>query len=311
MKNELITSSAIQKNNKIKNTKYYEKKKRKAKIDYCNICGKLLPLTWDHVPPKFCFNNGNVKYNSMMEFHKDNYKKEYSPNGIKYRTICADCNNRILGAAYDREYKKLVDILYSLYTSKEKLSQYITIKELKINQIARAIVGHLLAAREDYVTGKIEEELRHFLLDETALPPKDLKLLYYSYPYNTVMIVRDVFPFKFDKNEYKAPNCLISCINSFPLAFILASDCNDTCGLYDMFELCTQNINDEVDIKIDLLSYLFPNHKESRHPFWPCNVSDEKTGVSLILTSETGCNDSILITNRNIKKDSTIQIKKL
>ena len=48
----------------------YEKKKRNLK-DRCNICGKVSDLTWDHVPPKFCFNNIRVEYNSILEISQN------------------------------------------------------------------------------------------------------------------------------------------------------------------------------------------------------------------------------------------------
>lgn len=302
MVEETIVSSKKNKARKDMNKGYYEKKKRKNKIDNCNICGKLLPLTWDHVPPKFCFNDGSVKYNSMMEFHGKDVKKEISQNGIKYRTLCDDCNNRILGAEYDREYKRLVDTLYNLYISPGDIAQYIVITGLKINRVARAVVGHLLAAREDYFDGELENELRKFVLDQDSLPPKNLKLLYYTYPYNTVMIVRDIVPMKIGNQDYKVPSCFMSCLNTFPIAFILASECKDACGLYDMFELCTSNIDEEIDIKIDILSYLFPNHLERRNPYWPCNVSDEDSGVSLVLTSEVAQHNSVISDVRTLKK---------
>lgn len=302
MTEEVKKVQEIKKCNIKESNGYYEKKKRKNKVDNCNICGNVLPLTWDHVPPKFCFNDGTVKYNSMMGFHNQKYKKTISQNGIKFRTICDDCNNRLLGAEYDREYKKLVECLYNLYITPGETAQYVIIQGLKINRIARAIVGHLLAAREDYFVGGIENELRKFVLDKKALPPTELKLLYYTYIYNTVMIIRDIVPTKFGNQDYKIPSCFMSCLNTFPMAFILASDCKDDCGLYDMFELCTENIDEEIDIKIDLLSYLFPNHKERRHPYWPCNVSDEETGVSMILTSEVAQQNSIMTDIRKLKK---------
>ena len=282
--------------------KVYVKKKRKNKVDYCNICGKILPLTWDHVPPEFCFNDGKVKYNSMMDFYNKEHRKDISQNGIKFRTLCSNCNNTILGRNYDVEFKKLVDCLYDIYITPGEMAQYVILQGLKVNKIVRSIVGHLLAAREDFNNKKLENDLRSFLLDESSLPPKDFKLLYYTYPYNTVMIIRDVVPVKIGNPEYKVPNSLLSCLNTFPLAFILVNKCDDTCGLYDMFSLCTNNIDDVVDIKIDLLSYLFSNHKESRHPFWPCNVSDDESGVSAVLTTEVAQNNSVLSDIRSMKK---------
>ena len=281
--------------------KCYDKTK-KQKIDICNICGKTSQLTWDHVPPKFCFNAGFVKYNSMMGKVDLSNKYSISQNGVKFRTICENCNNNLLGAKYDKEYKKLVDCLYNLYISKGKIPQYIIIKGLKINKIARAVVGHFLAAREDFCDSDIERELRKYFLDEMALPPKDLNLLYYTYRYNTMMIIRDIVPKHFGNLEYDVPNAFQSCLNTFPIAFILANECENKCGLYDMFEICTSNIEEKIDIKIDLLSYLYPNHKHERDPYWPCNVNDSETGTSIILTSETGQRNSVLSDIRELKK---------
>ncbi len=290
------------KNNINSTISYYKKTKKKQKIDKCNICGHILPLTWDHVPPKFCFNDISVKYNSMMQMHSIDRKSSISQNGIKFRTICDNCNNNLLGAEYDREYKKLVDCLYSLYITPGEIGQYVIIQGLKINRIARAIVGHMLASREDYTSNKFESELRNFFLDKNALPPKNMKLLYYTYIYNTIMIIRDIVPNKIGNLDYDVPDCFMSCLNTFLMAFILADKCENTCGLYDMFQLCTNDIDEEIDFKVDLLSYLYPNHKCARHPYWPCNVSDEESGVSMVLATEVSQYNSVMTDVRNLKK---------
>lgn len=279
----------------------FYKKIKKERVDICNICGKKLPLTWDHVPPKFCFNNVYVKYNSMMEKASVNRKSSISQNGIRFRTICANCNNNLLGAKYDTEYKKLVECLYNIYIDSSNISQYIIIKGLKLNRIARAIVGHILASREDYCTGKFEESLRQYFLDETSLPPTGISLLYYTYIYNTIMIIRDIVPKHIGNIDYDVPSSFMSCLNSFPLAFLLVNDCDNTCGLYNMFEVCTTDIDDEIDLKVDLLSYLYPNQKYARDPYWPCSVHDGETGTSMILATEIAQKSSIMSDARILK----------
>lgn len=127
----------------------YIKEKRES-IGKCNICGKTAKLTWDHVPPKFCFNNQRTQYNSLFEVSQGEKYNLVAQNGIKYRTLCGECNNTLLGSNYDIEYKKLVDFLYNIYTTPSKIPQIVEIQEVPVNKIARAIVGHLLAARKDY-----------------------------------------------------------------------------------------------------------------------------------------------------------------
>lgn len=286
----------------MENTRSYAREKRNKK-DRCNICGRVSDLTWDHVPPKFCFNDERTQYNSIFEINNKRQYTRIAQNGIKYRSICAECNNNLLGSNYDKEYKKLVDILYKLYITPGTIPQYLEIQNLKVNKIARAIVGHFLAARNEYFDGKLENELRKYFLNDKLKPPKELKLLYYVYIYNTIMIIRDVVPKKFGKVEYSIPEGLISCINTFPLAFILVHNCENNPGLCDLFEICTEDINENLNIKIDLLSYMYPNGKELRNPYWPCNVADGETGTSMMLVSDNS-NSSVFsrIRSINLKK---------
>ncbi len=276
----------------------YSKNKRK-KIGICNICGEKRELTWDHVPPKFCFNTEKVKYNKILDINNQE-KLEESQNGIKFRSICNDCNNHLLGSRYDKEYKKLVDFLYNLYTSKTELNRYIDIEGLQVNKIARAIVGHFLAAKTSFSNNEIEKKLRDYFLDETKLPPQEMSLLYYVYIYNTIMIMRDFVPQKIGTDQYKVPSGFISCINSFPLAFILGDKLDDKCGLYDLFDYCTNNIDEVITIRIDLLSYLYADTKTPRNPYWPCNVNDSKTGTDMILLTNDSQTDSVFSTKRNL-----------
>ena len=284
----------------MENKRIYTKEKREI-IDRCNICGQVTNLTWDHVPPKFCFNKQIVKFNSIIELNQEDTESQISQNGIKYRSICSKCNNSILGRNYDIEYEKLVNILYDIYITPGEIGQYVEIQGIKINKVARAIVGHLLAARNDYFDGKGENELREYFLNPNLKPPNEFKLLYYTYIYNTIMIIRDVVPKKFGRLEYAVPEGLISCINSFPIAFILAHKCDNEVDLYDLFELCTEDIEETVNIRIDLLSYMYPNKKVLRDPYWPCNVSDDETGTSFMLVSDSS-NSSVFSQIRDLKR---------
>ena len=278
----------------------YVRKKRKIN-DRCNICGTISDLTWDHVPPKFCFNNAKTKFNSLFEINSDNTYTRVAQNGIKYRSICANCNNKLLGSIYDKEYKKLVELLYNLYITPGKISRYIDVQGIKINKVSRAIVGHFLAARNEFVDTKVEKELREYFLNPDLKPPKGFKLLYYIYIYNTIMIIRDVVPKKIGSIEYEIPDGFISCLNTFPISFILAYECENDAGLMDIFELCTENIEESITMRIDLLSYKYPNGKMLRNPYWPCNISDDETGTSFMLVSDDS-DSSVFTQIRELKK---------
>lgn len=75
---------------------YYKKEKR-GEYDFCNICGRKAKLTWDQAPPKCCNNQCSIRTNSWMSGipKKIGYEKQYQ-NGIRYRFLCEECNNKLL-----------------------------------------------------------------------------------------------------------------------------------------------------------------------------------------------------------------------
>jgi len=62
----------------------------------CNICLKeFSALSEEHVPPKCTGNRGRYRFISYLNFMTDSSTKPlgFSQNGIKYRTVCTECNN--------------------------------------------------------------------------------------------------------------------------------------------------------------------------------------------------------------------------
>jgi len=78
-------------------------KYKREKISTCNICMEDKPLSWDHVPPKGGINLTSVQmqtvFNLMAGDRGEPWLRE-SQNGVKYRTICKQCNE-LLGVQYD------------------------------------------------------------------------------------------------------------------------------------------------------------------------------------------------------------------
>lgn len=86
----------------------------KIVIDECHICGQNRELTWEHIPPKSSGNNRTVKYYYAFDIPSLNgnsletakpHKKDFhiSQGGLKFRTLCSDCNN-FTGANYVTAY---------------------------------------------------------------------------------------------------------------------------------------------------------------------------------------------------------------
>lgn len=250
---------------------YYAKKRRKQ-LDRCNICGNIAELTWDHVPPKFCENSSTMDYALMLGL-KSSVKSDKpfplrAQNGIKYRSLCAKCNNAQLGLQYDPSYKELVEKMKTLLTSSCAFNQTVSIR-VKPNRIARAIAGHMLAAKNEYEESVIDEKLREYFFNGEMRKPEEMKLCYFIYPYQTISIVRDVCVKSYNVGSEYIPQGVFSCLYSFPVAFLLCES-SDMTGLPDLFAFCTSNIDDEENIPINLESAWFPGTNIVRHPI--CRV---------------------------------------
>lgn len=267
---------------------YYAKERRKQ-LDRCNICGNIAELTWDHVPPKFCENSSTMDYVLMLGL-KSSVKSDKpfplrAQNGIKYRSLCAKCNNAQLGLQYDPSYKELVEKMKTLLTSSCAFNQTVSIR-VKPNRIARAIAGHMLAAKNEYEESVIDEKLREYFFNEEMRKPEEMKLCYFIYPYQTISIVRDVCVKSYNVGSEYIPQGVFSCLYSFPVAFLLCES-SDMTGLPDLFAFCTTNIDDEENIPINLESAWFPGTNIVRHPIWPCNISDDDYGASMLLAGQS------------------------
>jgi len=167
---------------------------------YCTICGEFGELTADHVPPKGCANISPVEIRTLTKaLNKTSEKPRYSQNGVKFRTICSVCNNDRLGGEYDKEIINLANEITQYYRPilDSGLSlpsiQKITIKP---QRLARAIIGHLLAAepvknvKAKPVDAPFPNKLREYFLDQSQDLPEGIEIYYWLYPSKTHVIIK-------------------------------------------------------------------------------------------------------------------------
>lgn len=268
----------------MKKTRFYEKKKRN-RIDYCNICGIESELTYDHVPPKCCFNDINVKPIEKMSGEQEKFNPNCSQNGLKYRTICGVCNNSLL-AKYDKAVEDVVEQIKTFLMNNDQLKSSTINLSIKINAFAKSICGHFLAMKNDYDKNcRIDISLREYVLSPSSLPPKDYQLLMRFYPFSTIFSLRDATIVNIN-GHLSVPSGTISVLSAFPLSFILSQgDC--TCGCIDIFKYCSDNIEELVEIQLDFSSAFYPNTNVFRHEKWPCNISDDDFGIPALLCSSS------------------------
>ncbi|AIO42490.1 hypothetical protein DM40_1985 [Burkholderia cenocepacia] len=173
---------------------------RGPKIGYCAICRTHGPLTVDHVPPKNC---GNINDSIFTDIYGPNPERPrrlvISQGGSHFRTICARCNNTVLGSEYDPALRDVVQQIetYFKLASHSRLSLPLTqLFDYQPNRFLRAVAGHLLAANgvpnvvATDPTAPLDAALRQYVLDPTQCLPDGLCVYYWFYPYRRRVVMK-------------------------------------------------------------------------------------------------------------------------
>lgn len=238
---------------------YYAKNKRKEKVGLCNICRKEKALSWDHVPPKGGVELTPVEMETILQVltgDKEKRKLKESQNGVKFRTICQDCNS-ILGKRYDPIINDFA-ISVGRYLKSTLTFPPVVHHRTKPARLIRGILGHLLAAKIDVDDVVFDREVREFLFNEDMPIPENIHIFYWLYPYDHTVITRD-FVMPSVRGNYNNI-AFFHTLKSFPIAYLIS----DVSGYSDLFELTIYRnvgIDEEVEIPIDL--------RRIEHPCWP------------------------------------------
>jgi len=166
---------------------------RRGGVDgVCNICQCRKRLTFDHVPPAGCDNRTDVEVNSMLSVMAGTTRKNKSTiiqNGLKYRTICKECNE-LLGSRYDPALIGLAKFVGSALASSLTLPRHVNVRT-RPAAILRSILGHLVAAKIEAYSSLFDDEVRPCILDETVPVPNKYQLYYWIHPYDKTVVMRD------------------------------------------------------------------------------------------------------------------------
>lgn len=193
---------------------------------YCLICGTYGRLSPDHVPPKGAITITKVEQRHITEMKGlsvDDIRGVVSNNGSKFKTICHDCNNRVLGGN-DDEIARVCKDLTSKISHYFQLanSPYSTI-QTNVNSIrfARAMIGHVLAAtsveecKTEPVNTPYFEPLKRFVLGDDSAIDGTHDIYYWFYPFNMHISAK----FVAFRNAGHFAFC--SLLSFFPIAFMV------------------------------------------------------------------------------------------
>lgn len=206
--------------------------KNGAEKGYCRICGKFAELTVDHIPPKSCGNKGRTSFTVGN-------KSVIMQNGFHCRTICAECNNTLLGANLDKDFKKFYDEVKFAKSSPALTKQGLLEIKVDPQKVLRCILAHFLAAnvchRKLSVKGVLNspldtdiiyERYRQFVLGNTTVL-ENTNVYYWYYPYSNI-VINPYFGCMTDAFTPQKHNLVGTLIKFFPIGlFILNKDSSD------------------------------------------------------------------------------------
>jgi len=238
----------------------------------CNICGEEGNLTEDHTPPKGCIRIGQVELQHIvnhLNVDKSAGKGRLLQNGVKYRTLCHECNNTHLGANYDPAFISFVNSVGSYLKSQVALPKVIK-TEIEPQRVMRSLLGHLAAQGVDrYKKGPDTELLRDYFLDPTLPLPEHIKIYYWLYPYKGHFMARDCA--YLDLRVGKP--CVIWFIKFFPIAFLV------TFNQPEELVLNVSELSKWRDKEIDFKIYEYVQLTELPHQYWPETPTDHSVIV--------------------------------
>ena len=158
---------------------------RGPKKGKCNICGSEGKLTEDHTPPKGCIKIKQVELHPIIvRLNADQPKRKgrLSQNGVKYRTLCAECNNKFLGHKYDPEFIKFANEVSLFLKSQIHLPSIMRVS-VKPQRIMRSLLGHMCAQGVNrYEKGRMTKPISDYFLNPEKQLPEEIKIYYWVFP---------------------------------------------------------------------------------------------------------------------------------
>jgi len=202
---------------------------RGPKLGYCNICDTYGQLTADHVPPKGTLGIPQVDLLHITELlnveqpHKQK-KRRHMQSGVHFRSICAHCNNFLLGKTYDPALISFSNSVTKILKSSLILPNVISV-EVTPGLVARAVIGHLLAVGIERrgKTPLMESAVRFFLNISEPLPD-GVDIFYWLHPHRHQVQIRDAVLIG---DYFKSDSIVFWCLKYFPLGFLVTWDIND------------------------------------------------------------------------------------
>ncbi len=232
--------------------------------DRCNICSKQRKLTDDHVPPQVCGNHGTVAASaSIFNYYIGANIREGGRNGIKFRTICEECNNTKLGSECDPALGQFTAQWWDIIRTRLHLPRSYSV-DFYPYKVIRAIIGHSLAMKLHYEENVLDLALRRFWNAPDVECITDFSIFFWPHSYDRIAIAPEIMKTVIP-HDYRT-NVLMTVLKFPPILFIIAQ-CDD---LPNGLRISDWWTNDPDCIKHIPLSMVYTIPSEG----WPEDIDD-------------------------------------
>lgn len=261
----------------------------------CNLCLKRAPMTEDHLFPRGLVIPGQRRVTKIMHKIDPKFRGRQgtflAQNGFKKSTLCADCNNRVLGTELD---PSLIAIYKAASTALE-VGRFPVIPSLhlysvNLNKVARAVAGHLIAL-DDIPRSRhtMVRHLRRFVLQENVGLDPSLRFHMWLYPFSRQGMLSDLHHVEFGTDH---DPLWISAFKTYPLAFAFSTEVQNPNyrlkGVMDLTAFITTDVDGHFGMRVPTKPIV-----DSNWPFAP----HRNGGIF------TGDNDSVTtVPYRNAEK---------
>jgi hypothetical protein len=229
----------------------------------CALCGHYEKLTDDHIPPEGAGNSGRWRGLSYMTTLTGNHEEVGSrryPSGIRFKTLCANCNNR-LGGREDGALINFYDRVRKIVESPLLLSPIMRIPA-KPNLIVRSLFAHMTAANEDGRPSLFDDEARAIFHNKRSLRLCSWNLFYWIYLGRDLFLARSLF------HTIWSPTVELHemfVLKMYPLAFLFIGT-PFFHGAANLMKFIQSRDEEEAEIPLLLFQH-------ESHPVWPAYTS--------------------------------------
>ncbi len=228
------------------------------------MCGHYEKLTDDHVPPEGAGNFyrwRGLSYMTRISGNDENIGSRRFPSGIRFKTLCADCNN-CLGGREDKALVDFYDCVRKIVESPLLLTPVMRIPA-KPNLIIRSLFAHMAAANESGRPSFFDDEARAIFRNKKSLRLSSWNLFYWIYLGKDLFLARSLFQTVWSP-ILEVQEMFI--LKMYPLAFLFIKK-PIFYGAANLMKFVQSR--DEIEAEIPLLLFLSEDN-----PVWPAYTSN-------------------------------------